>query len=61
MKNDGSISSKELQNELNKERRRKGLKDLPAINTRASTGTYARMDKSFSSALNFFIKMWKKN
>lgn len=61
MKNKDIISSKELQQDLNEERRRKGLKDLPAVNPKNATNTYSRMDKSFSNAFDFFHKMGKKD
>ncbi len=54
-------SSAVLHKELNKERERQGLHKVPAVNPvfsgQMSTGEYARRDKTFSNAFDFFIKL----
>jgi len=62
-KNDERIlSSAELHKDLNAERKKQGLKEMPAVNPGkgGSTSTYARMDKSWKSAPDFFKQMIKK-
>ncbi len=55
------VSSKMLQEELNDERKRKGLSEMPAINPRnGGTSTIARKDKSWKSVPGFFAKLFKK-
>lgn len=57
--NEKILNSQTLHEEFNKERKKAGLYELPAINCRkGSTGTYARKDKSFSSAFDFFRQMF---
>ena len=60
-KNDEKIlSSKNLHDEWNEERKKKGMKEMPAVNPRnSSTNTYCRMDKSWKSAPDFFQQMIK--
>lgn len=63
-KNDEKIlSSQNLHAELNEEREKKGLKEIPAINPKGvgSTNTYCQEDKSWKSAPDFFKQMIKKN
>ena len=58
---DSNYTSADLTKELNEERKEKGLYELPEINAGlTSTGQYARMDKSFSNSLDFFVKLVKK-
>lgn len=54
-------SSQYLHAEWNEERVKKGLKEMPAVNPKGagSTNTYARMDKSWKSAPDFFKQMIK--
>jgi len=56
-----TVSSKDLLDEINEERKEQGLHEIPAVNSRSSgTNTYARLDKSFSSVPDFFIKLFSK-
>lgn len=53
-------SSQNLHTEWTEERKRQGLKEIPAINPRnAGTSTLARMDKSWKSVPDFFKQMIK--
>ena len=55
-------TSKVIQEEINEQRRRKGLPEIPAINPKgAGTSTLARKDKSWNSVLDFFIKLIRRN
>ena len=58
----GIPSSQNLHAEWNEERAKKGLKEMPAINPKGagSTNTYARMDKSWKSAPDFFKQMIRR-
>ncbi len=59
--NDRIYTSKDLHEELNAERKRQGLDEIPAINPRgAGTSTIARRDKSWSSVPGFFVNLFKK-
>ena len=63
-KNDEKIlSSQNLHAELNEEREKKGLKEIPAINPKGagSTNTYCQADKSWKNAPDFFRQMIKNN
>jgi len=55
------LSSSNLHEEWNEERREKGLKEMPAVNPKGagSTSTYARMDDSWKSAPGFFKQLIK--
>ena len=54
-------TSKDLHEEMNEERRKQGLDELPAINPcRGGTSTLARKDKSWGSVPGFFTKLFKK-
>jgi len=58
---DKVFSSQNLHVELNEERKKKGLDELPAVNPlKGSTNTYARKDKSFDNAFDFFKQMIEK-
>lgn len=59
--NEKILSSNNLHEEWNQERRKKGLKEMPAVNPKGvgSTNTYCRMDKSWKSAPDFFMQMMK--
>ena len=61
--NEKILSSSNLHEEWNEERREKGLKEMPAVNPKGagSTSTYARMDDSWKSAPGFFKQLIKKN
>ncbi len=61
-KGDKVISSKDLHEDMNRERAAKGEENIPAINTvqGASTSNLARRDHSWSSVPDFFIKMFRK-
>ena len=54
------ITSADLHQEVNAERQKVGLHEIPAINSRSGGNSYARMDKSFKSAPDFFRQMFKK-
>ena len=41
------ITSNDLLNEVNEEREKQGLHEIPAVNSRSGGNTYARLDKSF--------------
>lgn len=60
-KDERILSSSNLHEEWNEERREKGLKEMPAVNPKGagSTSTYGRMDKSWKSAPDFFRQMIK--
>ena len=61
MSDDKIINSSTIQNELNEERKRKGLHELPPVNPiNGGTSTLARKDKSWSSVPDFFRKLFKK-
>lgn len=63
-KDDDKInSSKNLHEEVNRERKAKGEPTVPQINTLGgiSTNNIAARDKSWSSVPDFFIKLFKKN
>ena len=54
MSDDKTYNSAAIQKELNEERKKKGLPELPAINpVRGGTGTLARKDKSWNSVPDF--------
>lgn len=60
MTKDKILSSQNLHAELNEEREKKGLGEIPAVNSlKGSTNTLARMDKSWKSAPDFFKQMIK--
>ena len=61
-KGDKVISSKDLHEDMNRERAAKGEDNIPAINTvqGASTSNLARRDHSWSSVPDFFIKMFRR-
>ena len=56
------LSSKNLHDELNEERKKNGLYEIPAINPKASgsTNTLGRMDKTWDNVLDFYSKLFKK-
>ena len=61
MSDDKIINSSTIQNELNEERKRKGLHELPSVNPiNGGTSTLARKDKSWNSVPDFFRKLFKK-
>jgi hypothetical protein len=61
MSDDKIINSSTIQNELNEERKRKGLHERPPVNPiNGGTSTLARKDKSWSSVPDFFRKLFKK-
>lgn len=61
MSDDKIINSSTIQNELNEERKRKGLHELPPVNPiNGGTSTLARKDKSWNSVPDFFRKLLKK-
>ena len=60
---DKILSSENFRKELNEDRKAQGLHEMPAINPGrggGSTNTYARMDKSFDNAGDFFVKLFKR-
>jgi len=59
-KNEEIITTKDMLNDVNEERRNAGLYEIPEMNTRVNTGTLARMDKSFKSVPDFFRQLLKK-
>ena len=55
------VTSDDLLRDVNADREREGLHEIPAVNGRsAGTNTYARLDKSFNSVPDFFIKLFSK-
>ena len=61
MSDDKIINSSTIQNELNEERKRKGLHELPPVNPiNGGTSTLARKDKSWNSVPDFFRKLFTK-
>ena len=61
MTDDKIINSSTIQNELNEERKRKGLHELLPVNPiNGGTSTLARKDKSWNSVPDFFRKLFKK-
>ena len=60
-KDERILSSAELHKDLNEERKKKGLKEMPAVNPKGgSTNTYCQMDRSWKSAPDFFKQMLQK-
>ena len=57
---DKIVTSEDLREELNEERKARGEYDVPAINpgqSGVSFGTLARKDKTRSNELEFFFKL----
>ena len=54
------ITSRDLLHDINEEREKQGLYELPEVNSRSGGNVYARLDKSFSSVPDFFIKLFSK-
>ena len=55
------VTSDDLLRDVNADREREGLHEIPAVNSRsAGTNTYARLDKSFNSVPDFFRKLFSK-
>ncbi len=52
------VTSKDLLKNVNDEREKQGLHEIPAVNSRSASNTYARLDKSFSSVPDFFKKLF---
>ncbi len=54
-----AITTKDMLRDVNKERREKGLYEIPEINEAAgaNTGNLARRDNSFKSVPDFFKKL----
>ena len=54
-------TSKSLAKELNEERKAKGLYELPEVNCvkGGNTSVYARKEKSFKSAVDFYNQLIK--
>ena len=52
------ITSNDLLNEVNEEREKQGLHEIPAVNSRSGGNTYARLDKSIKSVPDFFVKLF---
>lgn len=58
--NDRIYTSKSLHDELNAERKRQGLGEMPVINPKGGgPGIIARKDKSWRSVPEFFMKQFK--
>ncbi len=58
MSDEKIYNSSTIQKELNEERKRKGLHELPAVNPiNGGTSTLARKDKSWNSVFDFFRKL----
>ena len=58
---DRIYTSKDLHAELNAERKRQGLGEIPVICPRGGgPGIIARKDKSWRSVPEFFVKQFKK-
>ena len=57
-----TVSSRDLHESMNRERKAKGESSLPAINNvqGASSNNLARQDHSWSSVPDFFIKMIRR-
>ena len=53
-----AITTEDLREQINREREREGLHEIPAINSRSGGNSYARMDKSFSSVPDFFRQLF---
>ena len=54
------VTSRDLLNDINEEREKQGLYELPEVNSRSGGNAYARLDKSFNSVPDFFIKLFSK-
>ncbi|MBR4861719.1 MAG: hypothetical protein IKU09_05915 [Firmicutes bacterium] len=52
-----AITTEDLRGQMNREREREGLYELPAINSRSGGNSYARMDTSFKSVPDFFRQL----
>ena len=61
-KDERIISSEALRTELNKERAKEGLYEVPAVNPRSggNVASISRKDKSFDNAADFFGKLIKQ-
>lgn len=59
---DKVFSSQNLHAELNEERKKNGLPEIPAINPKASgsSNTLCRYDKSWNNVVDFYKKLFKK-
>lgn len=55
------FTTSKLHEELNEEREKRNETSLPQINPLGGTNTLARRDKSFSSSIDFFVKLFKKH
>lgn len=51
------ITTEVLRKEMNEERQKEGLYEIPAINSRSGGNSYARMDDSFKSVPDFFKQL----
>ena len=54
------VTSRDLLHDINEEREKQGLYELPEVNSRSGGNTFARLDKSFNSVPDFFIKLFSK-
>jgi len=59
-KNEEIITTKDMLNDVNEERRNAGLYEIPEMNTRVNTGNLARMDNSFKSVPDFFRQLFSR-
>lgn len=54
------VTSRDLLNNINEDRQKKGLHEIPEVNSKSGGNTYARLDKSFKSVPDFFVKLFSK-
>ncbi len=61
-KDDKIYSTRVLTDEVNKERQEKGEEKIIEVNAcnGAAFGNYARRDKTYSNAADFFVKLFQK-
>ena len=55
-----AVTTEDLRAQMNRERQKEGLHQLPALNSKSGGNGYARLDKSFKSAPDFYRQLLKK-
>ena len=54
------VTSRDLLDEINEERKEQGLHEIPEVNSRSGGNTFARLDDSFKNVPDFFAKLFSK-
>ena len=52
------VTSRDLLDEINEERKEQGLHEIPEVNSRSGGNTFARLDDSFKNVPDFFAKLF---